>query len=569
MLKKYQTDSHVIYGTLRLEIFTKYPFITQESTLFAEIRLYNTGDGLPEAYRKNQQTARDLKPVSLKVGQTPPNAFGLCDMHGNVEEWCLDWYGPYLPGEQNDPAGRTTGDFRVTRGGSHNTPDKYLRSGNRMAMIPEDKHAQTGFRIVESAFTPVATVAPALPPANQQEVNQTNYTWKVVKDPVFKAPVPYVLQPESDSGNPFFSHNHQPAITWCDNGDLLAIWFSADEENGRGMVVLASRLRAGTEQWNRSSLFFKVPDRNMTGSALLNDRQGTLYHLNGVEASGDWQNLMMVMRTSRDNGQTWSAPQIIAPEHAKRHQVIAGTIRTREGWLIQPCDAGPGSHDGAAIHISKDGGKTWQDPWDGKPLPEFKEGNTGSTIAGIHAGVVQLKDGSLMALARGNSILNQEGKLRMPMSISKDMGKTWTYYASEFPPIDGGQRLVFMRLNEGPLLLISFTDHPLRTPEAERGMIFPDREGNNYRGYGLYAAVSYDEGKTWPVKRLLTDGITRFLDGGAWTKHFLMDATHAEPRGYMAATQSPDNLIHLVSSRLYYCFNLAWITDGQPVPVAF
>lgn len=549
----------------RLPVEAEWEYACRAGTYY----LYNTGDGLPEAYRKNQQTARDLKPVSLKVGQTPPNAFGLCDMHGNVEEWCLDWYGPYLPGEQNDPAGRTTGDFRVTRGGSHNTPDKYLRSGNRMAMIPEDKHAQTGFRIVESAFIPVATVAPALPPANQQEVNQTNYTWKVVKDPVFKAPVPYVLQPESDSGNPFFSHNHQPAITWCDNGDLLAIWFSADEENGRGMVVLASRLRAGTEQWNRSSLFFKVPDRNMTGSALLNDRQGTLYHLNGVEASGDWQNLMMVMRTSRDNGQTWSAPQIIAPEHAKRHQVIAGTIRTREGWLIQPCDAGPGSHDGAAIHISKDGGKTWQDPWDGKPLPEFKERNTGSTIAGIHAGVVQLKDGSLMALARGNSILNQEGKLRMPMSISKDMGKTWTYYASEFPPIDGGQRLVFMRLNEGPLLLISFTDHPLRTPEAERGLIFPDREGNNYRGYGLYAAVSYDEGKTWPVRRLLTDGTTRFLDGGAWTKHFLMDATHAEPRGYMAATQSPDNLIHLVSSRLYYCFNLAWITDRQPVPVAF
>ncbi len=531
--------------------------------------LYNTGDGLPEAYRKNQQTARDLKPVSLKVGQTPPNAFGLCDMHGNVEEWCLDWYGPYLPGEQNDPAGRTTGNFRVTRGGSHNTPDKYLRSANRMAMIPDDKHAQTGFRIVESEFTPVATVAPALPSYNQQEVNQTNYTWTVVNEPVFKAPVPYVLQPEMGSGNPFFSHNHQPAITWCDNGDLLAIWFSADEENGRGMVVLASRLRAGTEQWDRSSLFFKVPDRNMTGSALLNDRQGTLYHLNGVEASGDWQNLMMVMRTSRDNGQTWSAPQIIAPEHTKRHQVIAGTIRTREGWLIQPCDAGPGSHDGAAIHISKDGGQTWQDPWDGKPLPEFKEGNTGSTIAGIHAGVVQLKDGSLMALARGNSILNKDGKLRMPMSLSKDMGKTWTYYASEFPPIDGGQRLVFMRLNEGPLLLISFTDHPLRTPESDRGMIFPDREGNNFRGYGLYAAVSYDEGKTWPVKRLLTDGITRFLDGGAWTKYFLMDATHAEPRGYMAATQSPDNLIHLVSSRLYYCFNLAWITDGQPVPAAF
>ena len=40
MLKKYQTDSHVIYGTLRLEIFIKYPLITRESRLFAEIRKY-------------------------------------------------------------------------------------------------------------------------------------------------------------------------------------------------------------------------------------------------------------------------------------------------------------------------------------------------------------------------------------------------------------------------------------------------------------------------------------------------------------------------------------------------
>ena len=39
MLKKYQTDSHVIYGTLRLEIFIKYPLITRESRLFAEIRI--------------------------------------------------------------------------------------------------------------------------------------------------------------------------------------------------------------------------------------------------------------------------------------------------------------------------------------------------------------------------------------------------------------------------------------------------------------------------------------------------------------------------------------------------
>ena len=544
--------------TYRLPTEAEWEYACRAGTYYD----FYTGDGLPENYRKHQQTTRDYAAVSLRVGQTPPNAFGLYDMHGNVEEWCLDWYGPYSAEEQTDPAGYATGFYRVTRGGSHNTPDKYLRSANRMAMIPEDKHALTGFRVVQAEYPSQPTLIDETPHRHANAVRQQAFTWsKNDTTPFFTAPVPYVITPACGSSEPFFRHNHQPAITWCDNGDLLAAWFSADEENGRGMVVLASRLRAGSDQWEEASLFFKVPDRNMTGLALFNDGEGRLYHLNGVEAAGDWQNLAMALRVSTDNGATWSAPRLIAPEHTKRHQIIAGTIRTREGWLIQACDAGPGSHDGAAIHISKDGGATWHDPWDGAPLPDFHEGGSGSTIAGIHAGVVQLADGSLMALARGNSIEDEQGRLRMPMSLSKDGGKTWEYHASEFPPIDGGQRLVFMRLKEGPLLLISFTDHPLRTPENERGMLFPDRAGNNYRGYGLYAALSFDEGKTWPVRKLLTDGETRFLNGGAWTRFFLMDQTHAEPQGYMAATQTPDGMIHLVSSRLYYRFNLAWLTN--------
>lgn len=90
-------------------------------------------------------------------------------------------------------------------------------------------------------------------------------------------------------------------------------------------------------------------------------------------------------------------------------------------------------------------------------------------------------------------------------------------------------------------------------------MDFADGNGNTRKGYGMYAALSYDEGKTWPVKRLLADGNERFLNGGAWTGFFTMDATHSEPRGYLAGTQSPDNTIHIVSSRLHYRFNLAWL----------
>lgn len=541
--------------TYRLPTEAEWEYACRAGTLSG----FSMAGKMPKELYKVQEFNRDPKPVSLQVGQFDPNAWGLFDMHGNVEEWCADWYGPYEAKEQKDPVGAISGSFRVVRGGSHNTPPEFLRSANRLAAMPQDKNWMIGFRVVEGAAPTTAPSPIATPSAYAVNVPQNNFKWlQPQKEPLFMEPIYYVKDPSPTSKTPFYLHNHCPAITWCANGDLLAIWFSTDDESGREMVILASRLRAGKTEWDEPSEFLRIPDRNLTGSSLFHDGEGTIIHTNGVEVAGGWKNLALISRISTNNGATWTEPKFVNADHEMQNQVIAGMFRTKEGWLVQPADAHPGQSGGTAIHISKDNGKTWEKPSPIINNAKFKEGEPGELIAGIHAGVVQLKNGDLMALGRSNDLQGKEG-LRMPMSISKDIGKSWNYTPTEFLPIYAGQRLILRRLNEGALLLISFTHHPREKNVDRKGLMFKDADGKEYKGYGMFAAVSFDEGKTWSNKKLLTDGKERYMDGGGWTGFFEMRKDNAEPLGYLAATQTPDNMIHLISSKIHYRFNLAWL----------
>lgn len=520
---------------------------------------FHTGNSLEESYYRNQNRNWEPQPVPLEVATTPPNDWGLYDMHGTVEEWCYDWYGRYQSGERINPVGPPSGNMKVTRGGSHNTDPHYLRSANRSGTLPEDKNWLIGFRLVVGEL-PKTSPRSRRKPLWSTNVESVAHKWsEESEEPVFEGPLRYVNKPSRPENVPFYSHNHCPDISWCDNGDLLAIWFSCEEERGREMTILASRLRKGNDSWDPPAQFFNAPDRNMTGSALFNNGEGKLFHFNGLEVSGCWKNLALVMRTSTDDGASWSHPRLINPNHQTRNQVIAGTIKTKKGYLIQPCDAGAaGGKDAiSSIHISRDGGINWTDPGVHESPLNLDRGSKGKSIAGIHAGIEQLSNGDLMAFGRGNNI---EGK--MPISYSEDMGKTWTYHSSQFPPISSGQRIVFTRLREGPLLLISFTD-PSDDLDGDRtGMSLLDATGKERTCYGMFAALSFDEGRHWPIKKLITaGGPSQRLDGGAWTGEFTMNANQSEPMGYLAATQTPDGMIHLISSALYYKFNLAWLLD--------
>jgi hypothetical protein len=199
--------------------------------------------------------------------------------------------------------------------------------------------------------------------------------------------------------------------------------------------------------------------------------------------------------------------------------------------------------------------------------------------------MVELSNGDLLAFGRVDNTRRLTAyHFKLPQSLSKDGGKTWAYTISDFPAITSGQRMTMKRLHEGPILLCSFTDRLLREKaeeigkvglntvkdlksmvrqEPERdGMLVSDGAGGQIKAFGLFAALSWDDGNTWPVKRLIIPPTLPATIEGTDGGHQRIDATHAEPNGYLAMAQGADGRIHLHSSRNDYTFNLTWLTQG-------
>lgn len=95
------------------------------------------GDGLKGEYREQ----------TVEVQALPCNAWGLYQMHGNVWEWCRDWYADYPAGEQTDPTGPATGGRRVCRGGCWILRAGYCRSAQRFPRQPGYRIVLLGFRL--------------------------------------------------------------------------------------------------------------------------------------------------------------------------------------------------------------------------------------------------------------------------------------------------------------------------------------------------------------------------------------------------------------------------------------
>jgi len=472
-------------------------------------------------------------------------SLGLTGMDDDVREWCYDWWAPYPDGLQTDPLGPAGGTVRVIRGSDRPT--------DRGGSVPEDRRAKLGFRVVQAELPKTQPLPASKTPQVFRDVKQGKKTWVLPTDPdqpVFEGGIEFIARPPDPLRLPYWGRHHVPSLTWCENGDMLATAFTAPADNSDQMAILITRLRDGQRQWDPPARFFIAPDRNVTSAVLFHAPNGELHHYNGI-SNTEFHDFSMIKRVSIDNGATWNKPRIV-----REYPAVAGSDKAWHGeprlWphmdivteedetLLLATDAY--RYGGTAVFASRDQGESWCEwtrfGW--QPERFAKPGGEAGWIVGIHAPMVHLQDRRWFAFGRAHNI-----KGRAPYSFSADDGKTWTYRPSPFPPLHPGQRPVLKRLAEGPLLLVSYADR-----RSGDGIEITDAAGRSRRVHGMFAALSFDEGSTWrhakPIPR---------------------DAENpevADAGGYLSCVQTPNRMIHLLSSRCHYRFNLAWLREPQP-----
>jgi len=333
-------------------------------------------------------------------------------------------------------------------------------------------------------------------------------------------------------------HNHSSSIVETPNGGLLVCWFhGSGERTADDVLIRAARWNRGKAGWSQPFTLADTPGFPETNPVLFVDRRGRLFFFWPLIIAHRWETALMKYRVSTDYQQadgppTWASqdnivliPKNIVPKTkafvaaAAEHdpQLAAAGQRlveraedeyfSRMGWFTRthPLELPSGRllvpmySDGYSfgiMAITDDGGVTWKGS---EPIVG---------LGGVQPSVVRRNDGTLVAYLRDNG----PAPNRALMSESTDDGESWTPARDSDIP-NPGSSLEVIRLRNGHWIMV-YND-------LERGR------------YSLVAAISEDEGKTWPVRR--------HLEGRP-------DVESTDQYHYPSVMQSRDDAIHVTYS---------------------
>jgi formylglycine-generating enzyme required for sulfatase activity len=445
----------------------------------------------------DSQTGKEINDKggnTLPVGSFPQgrSAYGCYDMAGNASEWCWDWYrsryyrmksalrNPEGPDEQDaeevDSFG-LKGKARVFRGGCWINPSGVLRGIWRHYYCPSSSYKNyCGFRVAVSAreggggVRPVQTGAapgPAAPSVAQPPAS----TWDEI---YLKAPrlekAKRILAVTGGGYFPVLIQLKNPGSPARGGGDLLAVVRGGAPHVGAGGRLDVIRSKDGGKTWSAPKTVADEPpdSRNPAFGQAADGRIVLLYsvtgpYVDGKFVSGQSSKYTVWLRTSEDNGETWSGPQQIPITDYEYGSPYGRIVQLKDGTLLaniyvsdpKPSPSKKGQY-ASCVYRSKDGGRTWGDP--SLVAEDFNE-----------TALCVMPDGRVIAMVRSDGLSQTE---------SADGGHTWS----------------------APRPVTGKSQHPADVIPLKSGKLLLTY-GFRILPYGVQAMLSSNGGATWDHER--------------------------------------------------------------------